>query len=118
MSLQPDHEEDYASSEDSDFAPETGTGAESPSPSDDDEENPKQTIPATKGARKRPADAEEAEDAGFENSGDEALIEKAKKKRRRKTKGKGGEAGGVGDDDADEGGEGGLIKTRSMRAQE
>lgn len=63
--------------------------------------------------RKRPAADTEAEDAGFENSGDEAIIEKGKK-RHKKPKAKDAPAVVDGDD----GDEGPLIKTRSMRAVE
>ncbi|KAH7041222.1 bucentaur or craniofacial development-domain-containing protein [Microdochium trichocladiopsis] len=63
-------------------------------------------------------------DDGFENSGDEAIIQKGQKKlsRNKKKKNKtqrGGDQGDEDDEDEDEGGvEGGLIKTRSMRAAE
>ncbi|KAK4169348.1 bucentaur or craniofacial development-domain-containing protein [Cladorrhinum sp. PSN259] len=103
--LEPD--DNYVSEEDSDFAPEDAPAEESSASGDEDEEAPG-AKPAA-GERKRPAGAKEeavAEDAGFENSGDEAIIVKGKK-RRKKTK-----------EDDDEGGEGGLIKTRSMRAVE
>ncbi|KAK4443924.1 swr complex subunit [Podospora aff. communis PSN243] len=99
-------DEDYASEEDSDFAPEDAPANES-SPSDDDDEGVEKTAP---GKRKRAAPEPEAEDAGFENSGDEAIIDKGKK-RTKKSKSK--EA--AGNDDGDEGP---LIKTRSMRAVE
>jgi hypothetical protein len=110
----PDDEE-YASSEDSDFAPEVAPVVASDASSDEESdvgESPVKEPKKTKtnpAKRKRGEDAE-AEDAGFENSGDEAIIEKGLKRQRRK-KGK-----DVQDDD--EGGEGGLVKTRSMRAQE
>jgi len=68
---------------------------------------------------KRKRKDEDAEDLGFENSGDEAIIGegvKEKKRRRKKAKAKGKTAEEL--DDEEEGGEGGLIKTRSMRAQE
>jgi hypothetical protein len=111
--LIPDDEE-YASSEDSDFAPDDAP-AQASENSDDDESDAEETVKETKKAKPKPAKRkrgqdEEAEDAGFENSGDEAIIERGLKKQRRK-KGKGVE-------DEDEGGEGGLVKTRSMRAQE
>lgn len=108
-------DEDYASSEDSDFAPDNAPAQTSEQSSDDesdaDESTVKETRKAkTKATKRRRGQVEEAEDAGFENSGDEAIIEKGLKKQRKK-KGKGIE-------DDDEGGEGGLVKTRSMRAQE
>lgn len=110
-----DPEEDYASSEDSDFAPEEAAERES-TPSEDEAEaadaTPDQTTATTTTSkRKRQAgDDHEAEDAGFENSGDEAVIGRGKKRLKRAA------ARHHGDDD--EGGEGGLIKTRSQRAQE
>ncbi|KAK3357580.1 bucentaur or craniofacial development-domain-containing protein [Lasiosphaeria hispida] len=107
MSLDPEIEEDYASEEDSDFAPEDAPDNELLLSDDDEADSEK---PPTPGKRKRSATDKEAEDAGFENSGDEAIIEKGRKKRKKsKTK-------DVAEDD--EGGEGGLIKTRSMRAVE
>lgn len=110
-------DEDYASSEDSDFAPddapEQGDGQSSDSEGEGDA-NAVAAKPAAAPKRKRQqqavdGDGDAAEDAGFENSGDEAIIEKGKKKRK-----KGPQARQV----DDEGGEGGLIKTRSMRAVE
>ena len=111
--LIPDDEE-YASSEDSDFAPDDGP-AQASENSEDDGSDAEETVKEAKKAkpksakRKRGQD-EVAEDVGFENSGDEAIIERGLKKQRRK-KGKGLE-------EDDDGGEGGLVKTRSMRAQE
>ncbi len=101
-------DEDYASSEDSDFAPDAA-----PAKGDDatsDEESDAETAKPVAKKRKRATD-EEAEDAGFEYSGDEAIIGHAKRKRAKKAK-----KGDVIDED--EGGEGGLVKTRSMRAAE
>lgn len=104
-----DAEDEYASEEDSDFAPEDGVANES-SVSDDDGDVPDDKPTSAK--RKRPTAGPEAEDAGFENSGDEAIIEKGKKRQKKsKTKDKTTEA----DDDA---ADGPLIKTRSMRAVE
>ncbi|KAK4192006.1 bucentaur or craniofacial development-domain-containing protein [Podospora australis] len=108
-----DHEDDYASEEDSDFAPEDARAEES-SAFGDEEEGEGDGVASTTAnpspeKRKRPGADDAAEDAGFENSGDEAIIEKGKKKRKRKN----AQAA-----DEDEGGEGGLVKTRSMRAVE
>ncbi|KAI1634117.1 bucentaur or craniofacial development-domain-containing protein [Biscogniauxia mediterranea] len=99
-------DEDYASEEDSDFAPDAvpADGASDASESDN-EGNQRAASPK----RKRAAE-DNAED-GFENSGDEAIIQKGKKRQKKSKK-----KDGHGDDD--EGGEGGLIKTRSMRAVE
>lgn len=107
MSTEPLHEEDYVSEEDSDFAPDDAPAEESSVSDDEPAETEKQTQPK----RRREGANDAAEDAGFENSGDEAVIEKGKK-RRKKAKRKDEGA------DEDEGGEGGLIKTRRMRAVE
>jgi len=101
-------DEDYASSADSDFAPEAVIRDESSASSDEEPDNvnkkPKKSI-SNPAKRKHDDEGEE----GFENSGDEGLIREGKKalKRRRK---KG--------EESDDGGEGGLVKTRSQRAQE
>ncbi|KAI9646173.1 swr complex subunit [Ciborinia camelliae] len=106
-------DEEYASSEDEDFAPDAvpapGESSESEA---EDEDSTAIVNKSKKKTTKRKRDGnEEAEDAGFENSGDEAIIEKGLKRRKKK-----GRKGGR--DEEDEGGEGGLVKTRSMRAQE
>lgn len=109
---------DYASSEDSDFAPDSAPvddagGADS----SDNEQDAVEEATKKPAKRKRgQANEEEAEDAGFENSGDEAIIERGLKRRRKKGKGKKSDEVEVEADD--EGGEGGLVKTRSMRAAE
>lgn len=107
--LIPDDEE-YASEEDSDFAPDAGLGNasdDSASESEADEE----TVPVKHAkAKRKPGKDEGPEDLGIENSGDEAIIEKGLKRQRKK--------GRKSHDADDEGGEGGLIKTRSMKAQE
>jgi hypothetical protein len=102
-----DVDEDYTSEEDSDFAPEDAPANES-SPSDDEDEGDEEAAAQRK--RKRAAPEPEAEDAGFENSGDEAIIDKGKK-RAKKPKAKEAAVDEDGDD-------GPLIKTRSMRAVE
>ncbi|TLD05379.1 uncharacterized protein PgNI_09848 [Pyricularia grisea] len=106
----PGVEEEYASSEDSDFAPEDTAARESSPDDSDDEDVPPDVAPATAPKRKRNANDDEPQDVGFENSGDEAIIEKAKTKRQKKVR--------KANQDGDEGGDGGLIKTRSQRAQE
>lgn len=98
--------------EDSDFAPDAVPAEVSDESSDEEPESAEATVKkgrprSTK--RKRGQD-EEAEDAGIENSGDEAIIERGLKKQKKKKKNK--------QEVEDEGGEGGLIKTRSMRALE
>lgn len=111
-SLHPSDEEGYVSSEDSDFAPDAvPADAEVDSDSDSSPDEPETAKPAKK---RRKIDNEEAEDLGFENSGDEAIIgDGLKKERRRKKKGKGKDI-----EDDEDGGEGGFVKTRSMRAVE
>ena len=99
-----DDDEQYDSSQDSDFAPDAA--AEPTSDQSDSEDD------ASQPNKKRSRDGEvEAEDAGYNNSGDEAIIDRGKK-RQRKSKGKANEP------QDDEGGEGGLIKTRRQRAAE
>lgn len=103
-------DEDYASSEDSDFAPDEAPGPGDAS-SDDEDETADAAEPAPVKRKRQPqaGGGDDAEDAGFENSGDEAIIGRGKKKQKK---------GRQAQRDEDEGGEGGLIKTRSMRAVE
>jgi hypothetical protein len=100
-------DEDYASEEDHDFAPEAD---EAGSDSSDDSE-PKSAAaglakagPKRRGKRKRTED--EAEDVGFENSGDEAIITTGAKKRKRGRK----------DESVADEGDGLFVRTRAMRA--
>ncbi|KAK0389355.1 hypothetical protein NLU13_2930 [Sarocladium strictum] len=104
-----DDDDQYASSEDSDFAPDAANAAASDASDTDGE--PDQSAPTSKkqGASKSKAAGVE-EDAGYDNSGDEAIIERGRKRRKR--------AQDKGVEDDDEGGEGGLIKTRRQRAAE
>lgn len=113
-------DDEYVSDEDSDFV-DDGAQAQGDADSSADEDSDSEALmkepPTNRGTgktqptkRKGAAVDGEAEDAGFENSGDEAIIEKGLKKQRKKAK--------KGQDEDDEGGEGGLVKTRSMRAQE
>ncbi|ROT35676.1 BCNT-domain-containing protein [Sodiomyces alkalinus F11] len=113
--------EEYESSQDSDFNPEANDATNRPSDqasSDSDSDSSDDQASSSRNKRKRPSKVGPTEDAGFENSGDEAIISKAKRKKRKKNKSSTQDDNGlqVGEDD-DEGGEGGLIKTRSMRAQ-
>ncbi|KAI0128820.1 bucentaur or craniofacial development-domain-containing protein [Xylariales sp. AK1849] len=101
-------DEDYASEEDSDFAPED-THADEASEASGSEDDTGPTIAPAK--RKCASDDNDANE-GYENSGDEAIISKGKKRQKKKDKRKDGAV------DDDKGGEGGLIKTRSMRAIE
>ncbi|KAI3337267.1 BCNT-domain-containing protein [Xylariaceae sp. AK1471] len=106
MPPEPLIDEDYASEDDSDFAP-GAVPAEGGSESESEADGDQPSIATPK--RKRTDNDATEEDFG--NSGDEAIIQKGKK-RRKKAKRTDGDA------DGDEGGEGGLIKTRSQRAQE
>ncbi|KAM0198774.1 hypothetical protein ACHAPA_001003 [Fusarium lateritium] len=99
-----EEDEQYASSEDSDFSPDNAPQQTSDH-SDLEDEGDK--VP---NKRSHPVDDEDAADAGYDNSGDEAIIKRGEK-RRKKTHAK-----GVPEDD--EGGEGGLVKTRRQRAAE
>jgi hypothetical protein len=108
-------ESDYASEEDSDFAPETAV----PTASDESEASEleaesKSEKPITKPKKRKRGSghSEEAEDVGFENSGDEEIVERGLKKQRKKGK-KGFKDE---DDDEDDGAEGGFVKTRRMAA--
>ncbi|KAM4054587.1 bucentaur or craniofacial development domain-containing protein [Hirsutella rhossiliensis] len=106
MPLDPpfDHDDHQgASSDDSDFAPDDAPEqAESASESD-----PEVAGSVTK---KRRQDHEA--DRGYDNSGDEAIIQKGRKRRKRANN------RGEAFDDANNGGEGGLVKTRRQRAEE
>ncbi|KKY38670.1 putative swr1-complex protein 5 [Diaporthe ampelina] len=104
-------DEDYASSEDSDFAPEEAPERGDVSSDDEDEAagDATESAPVKRKRQPRAGDGDGVEDAGFENSGDEAIIGKGKKKQKSSRQAQ---------RDEDEGGEGGLIKTRSMRAIE
>ena len=108
-------EEEYVSEEDSDFAPDAAPAGDaasgaSDSESEDEDNHGNSVKPGAK--RKRPTNksAGADNDDGFDNSGDEAVIGKSKK-RQKKAGRKDGAA-------RDEDGEDGLVKTRSMRAAE
>ncbi|KAI1167955.1 bucentaur or craniofacial development-domain-containing protein [Nemania serpens] len=108
MALEPVIDEDYASEDDSDFAPgaapaEEGSELESESEGDGD-----QSTNATPKRRRIGADAARDD---LENSGDETVIQKGKKRQRKARRNNG-------DAEDDEGGEGGLVKTRRQRALE
>lgn len=104
-----DDDDQYASSEDSDFAPDTADVAASDA--SESEGEPDQAAAATT-KKQRPVKSKAADaegDEGYDNSGDEAIIQRGRKRRKR--------AQGKGVED-DEGGEGGLVKTRRQRAAE
>ncbi|KAK0709110.1 bucentaur or craniofacial development-domain-containing protein [Lasiosphaeria miniovina] len=113
--IDPEESDDYASEEDTDFNVDGSPKNYSSGSEDevDDEAAPsgKSTAPIKRQRQAGDGDGE-AEDAGFENSGDEAIIQKGKKSRKKR---KANDGAAVDDDD---GGDGGLIKTRSMRAAE
>ncbi|KAI0486856.1 bucentaur or craniofacial development-domain-containing protein [Xylaria cf. heliscus] len=107
MSTEPMIDEDYASEDDSDFAPgaapvEDGSESESESEAAGDK-------PASAASKKKRTNDDAAE-GDLENSGDEIIIQKGRK-RQKKAKRADGDA-------EEEGGEGGLIKTRRQRALE
>ncbi|KAL6924473.1 hypothetical protein ACHAPO_003694 [Fusarium lateritium] len=102
-----DEDEQYASSEDSDFAPDDAPNQVS---DQSDVEGDKDEGDKVSSKRSRPAADEDTADAGYDNSGDEAIIKRGEK-RRKKTQTKGV-------DEDEDGGEGGLIKTRRQRAAE
>jgi hypothetical protein len=116
---------DYASEEDSDFAPDTLPAPELESSDSESEDEgttgkdgkSRNKVEGKGKSKKRKRGEEEAEDLGFENSGDEAVIKEydsggaAKRK-----KGKKGRVAEL--EVEDEGGEGGVVMTRSMRALE
>lgn len=116
----------YASSEDSDFAPDNVPDNASAADSDDgdnDDNDDKETADAAGATTERKhgpgaGDGAEAEDAGFENSGDEAIIGKGKKRRRRDKEAAAADVRSDDDADGDGGGVGGFVKTRHQRANE
>ncbi|KAF0637167.1 hypothetical protein FPSE5266_01069 [Fusarium pseudograminearum] len=108
-----DEDEQYASSEDSDFAPDDAPNQasdQSDVEDEKDEKDEKDEGDKSTNKRSRPATDEGAANAGYDNSGDEAIIKRGEK-RRKKT-----QTRGVNEDE--DGGEGGLIKTRRQRAAE
>lgn len=101
-----DDDEQYVSADDSDFAPD-----EAPEVASSDSEGEGEAPTSKKRKQTSVADTGDAiDDADADNSGDEAIINRGKKKLKR-SKDK-----DVLDDE--EGGEGGLVKTRAQRAQE
>jgi hypothetical protein len=105
---------DYASEEDSDFAPDAAPAQEAESSDSESEGDEPTSIEKAKpkSKKRKRAGEEEVEDLGFENSGDEAIIKEYEAPKRKK--GKKGRAAEL----EDEGGEGGFVRTRSMRAVE
>ncbi|KAI1757816.1 bucentaur or craniofacial development-domain-containing protein [Xylaria castorea] len=107
MSAEPIVDEDYASEDDSDFAPGAAPvhdGSESESGS----EAPDDILTGATPKRKRTTG--DTVEGDLENSGDETIIHKGRKRQKKAKRT---------DADAEEqGGEGGLIKTRRQRALE
>ncbi|KAF2845935.1 BCNT-domain-containing protein [Plenodomus tracheiphilus IPT5] len=104
-------DEKYHESSDEDFNPESAPAEDVSSSEDEDEQVATRPVPR-QGKRKAPDDEEL-------DSGDEVTIQAARKKRPKKTKKTGGKD--ANDElvlSEDEGGEGGLIKTRAQRRGE
>lgn len=99
-------EEDYNSASDDDFAPDAllADDAAESSSSDDDDETP--AAVSVKKTKAHGTSKSTVEDLDFDNSGDEATIQKGKRKKRK-----------LGNEE-DEGGDGGLVKTRAQRRAE
>ena len=114
-SQQVENDENYVSSEDEDFNPEAAAAQPQASSDSEAEDGFTAHSPAVAESKARPnkTEEDEAEDLGFENSGDEGIIKAgAKEARRRKRKRK----EGIAQDGEDSGGEGGFVRTRSMKA--
>ncbi|KAK7941166.1 SWR1-complex protein 5 [Apiospora aurea] len=109
MSTEPLLDEDYASEEDSDFSPDAVAADEKEEDASESEDDSVQ--PGATAKRKRDTTEPDNGEGDYENSGDELIISKGKKRQKKHT----AKDGAANDD---EGGEGGLIKTRSMRATE
>jgi hypothetical protein len=109
MSTDPLLDEEYASEEDSDFALD-GSVAGDASDASESEDDGEPAAQAT--AKRKRANDDDGDGDGYDNSGDEAVISKGKRRQKKKEKVRDGA------DDEGDGGEGGLIKTRSMRANE
>jgi len=104
----PPIDNEYDEDEDEDFNPETAAAVDEASASSDSEDDTTTTIPTAK--RKRTKTSDQAEDVDFENSGDEATIQSGKRKKRKSKD--------IAAEDDEQGGEGGLIKTRAQRKLE
>jgi len=100
-------EDDYDEEEDTDFNPDAAAADDAAKSSESDEEDTAETTGVRRQCSKTATTI--AEDVDFDNSGDEATIQRGKKRKRK---------GGGQTLDDDEGGEGGLIKTRAQRMVE
>ncbi|KAI9802155.1 MAG: swr complex subunit [Piccolia ochrophora] len=104
----PQHEdEDYESSDDADFDPSATTAVDDAVSSSEDDDETATSKPTTKKRKVDRAGHDDGADLDFDNSGDEATIRKGKRKR-----------GAEAVEEDEEGGEGGLVKTRAQRAKE
>ncbi|KAF3929582.1 hypothetical protein ABW19_dt0207571 [Dactylella cylindrospora] len=102
-------DDEYNSSEDEDFNPDQHPDRNDEDPSSSSEsENEGDSKPTRRPSKRKIKDVAPQDDPVNDDSGDEAVIASAKAKRK-KIKG---------ENDDDEGGEGGLIKTRAQRARE
>lgn len=109
-------EDDYHSASDEDFNPDRPPAQHDSTASSSSDSDSEHVAPAPKRKRREREPAAETDDANFENSGDEATIQSGRRgKKKRKTAG--ALKGGV-DSDSDQGGEGGLVKTRAQRRAE
>lgn len=104
-------DEQYASEDDSDFAPDDAP--DQPSDSDGDDDGDGDDAASRLTGKGRRADgrggARNDDGGGYDNSGDEVVIAKGRKRQKRAR-----DRGDASDDEA--GGEGGLVKTRRQRA--
>ncbi|TRX94738.1 hypothetical protein FHL15_004199 [Xylaria flabelliformis] len=107
MSVEPIVDDDYASEDDSDFAPGAAL-VDDGSDSESEPEAPTDKLTGVTPKRKRATG--DAAEGDLENSGDETIIQKGRKRQKRAKRTDG--------DIEEEGGEGGLIKTRRQRALE
>ncbi len=99
-----DEDEQYDSANDSDFAPDGEPNIVSSEDEGEEGEEGRKRKKSHKDTTDKSAIADD--DVVYENSGDEAIITKGKKKLKKLKNAD------------DEGGEGGLIKTRAQRAAE
>jgi hypothetical protein len=107
----PDADEQYNSASEEDFYPDAAAPADDAAISSDSDDQDATSVSRPKKRKSASAVGDGAEDdldADFANSGDEGIIKRGKRKRRK----------GKLDEGDEEGGEGGLIKTRAQRAKE
>lgn len=100
-------EDEYESSADEDFNPESAEARQADQISSSDDDDDAKTHNLTK--RPLRGSTGQQDELDFENSGDEATIQSGRRKKRKR---------GTAVADEDEGGEGGLVKTRAQRRAE